>query len=170
MTQNPKLDSFKVESLRSPWFPEAGGENAGIGKRGHSEDQILRVLRQADADETVVEACYKPEIRQRSVYLSERKRAGLGPSELRKLRQLREENGKLRCLVADLSLDCHILGEIVAKSCGVSDTARACRVSRTGLRVEPAPCEETDSGPTDGPWLRASPGAPMRDYGCVWGD
>jgi hypothetical protein len=46
-----------------------------------------------------------------------RRRGGLGLSELRELRQLREENGKLKRLVADLSLDRHILQEIVQKSC-----------------------------------------------------
>jgi putative transposase len=40
---------------------------------------------------------------------------GLGLSELRELRQLREENAKLKRLVADLSLDRHLLQEIVAK-------------------------------------------------------
>jgi putative transposase len=45
----------------------------------------------------------------------EKKYAGLGLSELREMRQLREENGKLKRLVADLSLDGHILQEIVAK-------------------------------------------------------
>ena len=44
-----------------------------------------------------------------------RKYAGLGLSELRELRQLRDENSKLKRLVADLSLDRHILQEIVAK-------------------------------------------------------
>jgi hypothetical protein len=44
-----------------------------------------------------------------------KKYAGLGLSELRELRQLREENGKLKRLVADLSLDRHILQEIVQK-------------------------------------------------------
>jgi putative transposase len=44
-----------------------------------------------------------------------KKYSGLGLSELRELRQLREENGKLKRLVADLSLDRHILQEIVAK-------------------------------------------------------
>ena len=44
-----------------------------------------------------------------------KKYTGLALSELRELRQLREENGKLKRLVADLSLDRHILQEIVAK-------------------------------------------------------
>jgi putative transposase len=42
--------------------------------------------------------------------------SGLGLSELRELRQLLEENSKLNHLVADLSLDRHILQEIVQKS------------------------------------------------------
>ena len=45
----------------------------------------------------------------------EDKYAGLGLSELRELRQLREENAKLKCLVADPSLDRHRLQEIVRK-------------------------------------------------------
>ena len=44
-----------------------------------------------------------------------KKYAGLGLSELRELRQLREENAKLKRLVADLSLDRHVLQEIVRK-------------------------------------------------------
>jgi putative transposase len=46
---------------------------------------------------------------------AEKKYAGLGVSELRELRQLREENGRLKRLVADLSLDKQILHEIVSK-------------------------------------------------------
>jgi putative transposase len=86
-----------------------------MGKRGHSEEEILRVLREAESGETVVEVCRKHGISQQSFYLWKRKYARLGLSELRELRQLREENGKLKRLVADLSLDRHILQEIVAK-------------------------------------------------------
>ena len=49
------------------------------------------------------------------VYLWKKKYAGLGLSELRELRQLREENAKLKRLVADLSLDRHVLQETVRK-------------------------------------------------------
>ena len=86
-----------------------------MAKRGHSEEEILRVLREAESGETVVEICRKHGISQQSFYLWKKKYAGLGLSELRELRQLREENGKLKRLVADLSLDRHILQEIVAK-------------------------------------------------------
>ena len=86
-----------------------------MGKKGHSEEEILRVLRQAESGETVVEVCRKYGISQQTFYLWKKKYAGLGLSELRELRQLREENAKLKRLVADLSLDRHVLQEIVAK-------------------------------------------------------
>ena len=86
-----------------------------MAKRGHSEEEILRVLREAESGDTVVEICRKHGISQQTFYLWKKKYAGLGLNELRELRQLREENGKLKRLVADLSLDRHILQEIVAK-------------------------------------------------------
>ena len=52
-------------------------------------------------------------IAEQTCYVWKRKYAGLGLSELRELRQLREEHTKLKRLVADLSLDRHMLQEIV---------------------------------------------------------
>jgi len=86
-----------------------------MAKKGHSEEEILHVLREAESGETVVEVCRKHGISQQSFYLWKKKYSGLGLSELRELRQLREENNKLKRLVADLILDRHILQEIVAK-------------------------------------------------------
>jgi putative transposase len=86
-----------------------------MGNKGHSEEEILRVLREAESGETVLEVCRKHGISQQTFYLWKKKYAGLGLSELRELRQLREENAKLKRLVADLSLDRHVLQEIVAK-------------------------------------------------------
>jgi putative transposase len=86
-----------------------------MGKRGHSEEEILRVLREAESGATVVAICRTHGISQQTFYLWKKKYAGLGLSELRELRQLREENAKLKRLVADLSLDRHVLQEIVRK-------------------------------------------------------
>ena len=104
-----------------------------MAKRGHTEEEILRVLREAESGSTVVEVCRKHGISQQSFYLWKRKYAGLGVSELRELRQLRNENGKLKRLVADLSLDRHILQEIVAKSCKASPTTGAGAVGTASL-------------------------------------
>ena len=73
------------------------------------------MLREAESGDTVVEICRKNGISQQTFYLWKKKYAGLGLNELRELRQLRDENAKLKRLVADLSLDRHILQEIVAK-------------------------------------------------------
>jgi putative transposase len=86
-----------------------------MGKWGHREEEIPRVLREAESGDSVIEVCRKNGISQQTLYLWKKKYAGLGLSELRELRQLREENTKLKRLVADLSLDRHILQEIIAK-------------------------------------------------------
>ena len=59
------------------------------------------------------EICREYGISDATFYIWKKKYSGLGLEELRELRQLREKNGKLKRLVADLSLDRHILQEIV---------------------------------------------------------
>ena len=68
-----------------------------------------------EAGSRVSEICREHGISDATFYIWKKKYSGLGLSELRELRQLREENGKLKRLVADLSLDRHILQEIVQK-------------------------------------------------------
>ena len=82
-------------------------------RKGHTEEQILQALRQAEGGEKATEICRKLGISEQTFYTWKRKYAGLGLSELRELRQLRDENGKLKKLVADLSLDRHMLQEII---------------------------------------------------------
>ena len=86
-----------------------------MSRKGHTEEQILQALRQAEKGEKVTEICRKLGISEQTFYTWKRKYAGLGLSELRELRQLRDENGKQKKLVADLSLDRHMLQEIVRK-------------------------------------------------------
>jgi putative transposase len=80
-------------------------------------EQILRALRQAEGGSRVADIRHLPRTRgQRSHVLRlEEEVFGTGLSELRELRQLREENSKLKHLLADLLLDRHILPEIVQK-------------------------------------------------------
>jgi putative transposase len=80
-----------------------------------TEEQIALALRQAEAGTPVSEICRKLEITETTFYRWKRKFAGLGVSELRELRQLREENRKLKGLVADLTLDKQILQESLRK-------------------------------------------------------
>jgi putative transposase len=84
-------------------------------RKGHSEEEIVRALRQAEAGQKVSEICRDMGVSQQAFYSWKRRYAGLGLSELRELRQLRDENRKLKTLVADLTLDKHILQEVLSK-------------------------------------------------------
>jgi putative transposase len=84
-------------------------------KKGHSEEQIIAALKQSESGEKTADICRKMGISQATFYLWKKQYAGLGVQELRELRQLREESGRLKRLVADLSLDRQILQEIVSK-------------------------------------------------------
>jgi putative transposase len=75
----------------------------------HSEEQILYALRQVEGGKKVSEVCREMGVSQQAVYSWKRRYAGLGLNELRELRQLREENRKLKGIVAVLTLDKHSL-------------------------------------------------------------
>jgi putative transposase len=78
-------------------------------------EQIAFALRQAEVGAPVAEVCRKMGISEATYYRWKQLYGGLGPSELRKMRQLEEENQKLKRLVADLSLDKAMLQEVLAK-------------------------------------------------------
>jgi putative transposase len=80
-----------------------------------SEDQIAFALKQAELGTAVDEVCRKMGICEATFYLWRKKYQNLGPSELRRLRQLEEENRKLKHIVADLSLDKAMLQAVVSK-------------------------------------------------------
>ena len=84
-------------------------------RKGHTEEQIVAVLQQVDSGAKVADVCRKAGISEGTFYSWKKQYAGLGISELRELRLLRDENGRLKRLVADLSLDRQILQEIVSK-------------------------------------------------------
>jgi putative transposase len=84
-------------------------------RKGHTEEQIIYALRQAEGGKKVGEICRELGVSQQAFYSWKRRYAGLGLNELRELRQLREENRKLKTIVADLTLDKHILQEVLSK-------------------------------------------------------
>jgi putative transposase len=84
-------------------------------RKRYTDEQIAYALRQAEAGTPVTEICRKMGVSQQTFYTWRRKFAGMGVAELRELRQLREENRKLKGLVADLSLDKHMLQEVITK-------------------------------------------------------
>ena len=80
-----------------------------------TDEQISYVLRQVEGGTAVADMCRQVGISEATFYIWKKKDASLGGTEIRELRQLREENAKLKGLVADLSLDKHILSEIIRK-------------------------------------------------------
>lgn len=84
-------------------------------KKRFSEEQIAFALRQAETGISVAEVIRKMGISEQTFYRWKKKYGGLGVSELRKLKQLEEENRKLKQLVADLSLDKKMLQDVLSK-------------------------------------------------------
>ena len=84
-------------------------------KSKFTEAQIAFAMQQAESGTRVAEVCRKMGISEQTFYRWKKKYGGLMPSEVRKLRQLEEENGRLRRLVADLSLDKEMLQEVIRK-------------------------------------------------------
>lgn len=84
-------------------------------KSKFTESQIAFALKQAESGVKVDEVCRKMGISQATFFNWKKKYGGLGVSELRRLRQLEEENYQLKKLVADLSLDKQMLQDVIKK-------------------------------------------------------
>ena len=81
----------------------------------YSEEQIAYALRQAETGTAVGDVCRQLGVSETTFYSWKKKYAHLGVNEVRRLRQLEEENTRLKRLVADLSLDKHMLSEALRK-------------------------------------------------------
>ena len=81
----------------------------------YSEEQIAYALRQGESGTPVADVCRQLGISEATFYVWKKKFGSLGATELRELRQLKDENARLKRLVADLTLDKHILTEVVRK-------------------------------------------------------
>jgi putative transposase len=84
-------------------------------QKRYTPEQIVYALKQAEAGEKVIELCRKLGISEATFYNWRKQYGDMGVSEVRELRQLREENNRLKRLVADLSLDKHMLQEVLSK-------------------------------------------------------
>ena len=84
-------------------------------KSRFSEQQIAFILKQGDDGTSVEEVCRKAGISQQTYYRWRKKYAGLMPSEVRRLKQLEEENARLKRMVADLYLDKDMLQDVIRR-------------------------------------------------------
>ena len=75
----------------------------------------LFALKQADAGQGVPDVCRQMGISEATYYVWKKRYANMGLLEVRELRQLRDKNARLKRLVADLTLDRHVLQEVIKK-------------------------------------------------------
>jgi len=81
----------------------------------YSESQIVFAIKKVETGTRIQEVCRKMGISEATFYNWKKKYGGLGVSELRRLKNLEEENSQLKKLVADLSLDKQILQDVLKK-------------------------------------------------------
>ena len=84
-------------------------------RKRFSVEQIVAVLKQAEVGVPVVEVCRQAGISEQTFYRWKKQFVGLEIDQVRQLKQLQEENGKLKKLVAELSLDKAMLQDVLAK-------------------------------------------------------
>lgn len=84
-------------------------------KSKFSEAQIASAVKQVELGLPVAEVCRKLGISSNTFYVWKRRFGSMEPSEIRRLKQLEEENRRLKAMVADLSLDKQMLQEVLRK-------------------------------------------------------
>ena len=84
-------------------------------KSRFTDKQIAFALRQAETGTPVREVIRKMGIAEQTFYRWKKLYGGLGPSEVRRLKMLEEENRRLKQMVADLSLDKHMLQDVLSR-------------------------------------------------------
>ena len=85
-------------------------------KSMYSEQQIAFILKQGDEGMSVAEVCLKAGISEATYYNWPKKYGGLMPSEVKRLKQLEDENQRLKKMVADLSLDKEMLQDVIRRT------------------------------------------------------
>jgi putative transposase len=84
-----------------------------VKRKRFSEEQILTVLKAAEAGKAVTELCREHGISDATFYTWRKKYGGLELSDLKRLKQLEDENRRLKKLVADQALDIQMLRDVV---------------------------------------------------------
>jgi len=84
-------------------------------RKRYTEPQIVFALQQAESGTVVSEICRKMGVSENTFYRWKKRYAGLGVAEIRRLRQLEDENRRLKQLVADLTLDKAMLQDVLRK-------------------------------------------------------
>src|SRR5438477_6292063 len=105
-----KLDRLECE------FPQTQARRTAMKGTRHSEEQIIAILKQGEAGLTTAELCRQHGITEQTYYRWKAKYCGMDSSEAKKLKQLEDENRKLKHVVADLTLDNRALKDVLSKN------------------------------------------------------
>lgn len=92
-------------------------------KSRYTETQIIKVLKEVEGGRLVKEVCREYGISDATYYNWKSKYGGMEASDIMRLKELEEENRRLKSMFADLSLEHKILKDIVEKSCKANDPA-----------------------------------------------
>ena len=84
-------------------------------RKRYSDEPLAFALRQAEAGTPVEEICRRMGVSEPTFYRWKKQFAGMGVAEIRRLKQLEEENARLKKLVADLSLDKTMLQDVLKR-------------------------------------------------------
>ena len=114
-SHGPQAFELTYPVLRSS-ADSRGIYKAGMKRARFSEEQIIEVLKEAEGGAKVTELCRRHGISDATFYTWRSKYGGLEISEMRRLRQLEEENRRLKSIVADQALDIRALKDVLAKN------------------------------------------------------
>ena len=90
-------------------------EEGAMKRKRYTDEQVAFALRQAEAGTPVAEVCRKMGVSEATFFRWKKQFAGMGVAEIRRLKQLEEENTKLKRLVADLTLDKTMLQDVLRR-------------------------------------------------------
>ena len=85
-------------------------------KKRFAEEQIIRILKEHESGKKAADIIREHGISEQTFYRWKSKLGGMDVNEAKRLKQLEEENRRLKEMVADLSLDNKILKDVISKS------------------------------------------------------
>jgi putative transposase len=115
----------------------AGG-GVVVKKKRFTVEHIAGILKQAELGTSIAELCRQHGVSEQSFYRWKKLYGNMEPSEVRELRQLRDENAKLKRIVADLSLGRVMLQDVLQKKFGRECTAKAANNGVAAVLVDAA--------------------------------
>lgn len=103
-------------------------------KSRYSESQIVKILKEVEGGRLVKEVCREYGISDATYYNWKSKYGGMEASDVKRLKELEEENCRLKQMYAELSLDHKLLKDVIEKSCKASRSTRTGGLPQAGSR------------------------------------